>query len=130
MAKTVPLKKALKELKQPVTETARVKADGELTSARLHSLCAELSSAIGSAPSVTVDCVDATGPQLGLIQLILSARKTAAAAGKTLSLAKPATGDFLETLRRAGFVSTEGVPPVSEQAFWFSPISALKASSH
>lgn len=118
MAKTVPAKKSPREAKRQAPDAGRVTVDGDLTLLRLQSFRAALSGAIASAPAVTVDCSGATGAHLGLIQLILSARKTAAAAGKSVALTKPATGEFLDTLRRAGLVSAEGAPPAFEQAFW------------
>ena len=67
---------------------------------------------------VRIDCTAATDLDLSFIQLILAARRSAAAVGKTLSLAYPANGALLVRLMQAGLVG----PQVSaaDQAFWLN----------
>lgn len=67
---------------------------------------------------VVVDCAQATQVDLSFVQLVLSARRSAAAAGKRLSLATPAAGDLLDILRRAGLATPAGAAPLPGQDFW------------
>ena len=57
---------------------------------------------------------------LTLVQLIESARLTAAHEGKSFRLAEPASGDLLTVLERGGFVSA-GAP--ESRAFWLHEAS-------
>jgi DNA-binding transcriptional ArsR family regulator len=81
---------------------------------------ARIIEALGQFPSVTIDCSGATEVDLSFIQLILSARKSASASAKTLSLAQPADGALLEALRQAGLVAPAEREPVADQTFWLS----------
>ena len=75
----------------------------------LEALCAH--SAIG------VDCSQVTEADLSLIQLLISGRLSAQLAGKTLTLIRPPSGDFLATLSKAGF--TASPDPISgSESYW------------
>lgn len=64
---------------------------------------------------VVVDIDDTNEIDLTFVQLIESARRKAAEAGRDFTLRKPASGAVLEVLRRGGFLDDE----TSERAkFW------------
>ena len=100
------------------SRTGQINLAGALTIRELEPVHARLREAIRQHQSVTVDCTDAATVDLCFIQLMLSARKTAEFAGKTLTLARPASGVLLDTLLQAGLVSAAGGQPVAGQAFW------------
>jgi hypothetical protein len=55
---------------------------------------------------------------LSLVQLVLSARRSALAAGKALTLAGPVRGPLHAALDRAGFLSSDAADPLGGAAFW------------
>ncbi|RAI41038.1 hypothetical protein CH341_22530 [Rhodoplanes roseus] len=55
---------------------------------------------------------------LSLIQLLLAARRAAGAAGKSLTLASPATGALRTALDRAGFLASDPADPLGGPPFW------------
>jgi hypothetical protein len=83
------------------------------TADQSHSLLLE---AFRNASSITVDCSQITEADLSLVQLLLSARKSAAAGGKRLSLSHAAEGALGSVLTRGGFLSADA--PAGQRAFW------------
>ena len=100
--------------------TDHLKFSGPLTVRVAKPIRARIIEALRQFPSVTIDCSGATEVDLSFIQLVLSARKSASASAKTLSLAQPADGALLEALRQAGLVAPAGREPVADQTFWLS----------
>jgi hypothetical protein len=68
--------------------------------------------------AVVVDCSAATEIDLSFVQLVLSARKSAVALGKRLTVLPPASGLLSDVLRRAGIVPSTGEPPPTDLSFW------------
>ena len=87
-------------LMHELAATDHLKFSGPLTVRAAKQIRARLTDALRQYPAVTIDCSGATEVDLSFIQLILSARKSASAAAKTLSLAQPADGALLEALRQ------------------------------
>jgi ABC-type transporter Mla MlaB component len=83
------------------------------TAEQSHSLLLE---ALSAASSIRVDCSQLTEADISLVQLILSARKTAAGTGKRLTLAHPAEGILHGVLMRGGFLRADS--PAGELGFW------------
>lgn len=100
----------------PVTD--HLKLGGPLTVRVAKPLRARIMDALRQFPTVTIDCSGAAEVDLSFIQLMLSARKSAQASGKTLSLAQPADGPLREALMQAGLLSNN--PPAADQAFWLA----------
>jgi anti-anti-sigma regulatory factor len=69
-------------------------------------------------PSITVDCSAATDVDVSLVQLILAARASAQRAGRSIVLAKPASGALLDALERGGFLSTAHEHAADHHDFW------------
>lgn len=97
-----------------------LKFSGALTVRVAKQIRARMIDAFREFPSVTVDCSGASEVDLSFIQLMLAARKSAAAAAKTLSFTQPADGALLEALRQAGLVAPADHQPVADQTFWLS----------
>jgi hypothetical protein len=83
------------------------------TAEQSHSLLQE---ALRNASSITLDCSNVTEADLSLVQLLLSARKTAAAGKKRLKLAHAAEGVLGGVLTRGGFLRPDS--PAGERTFW------------
>lgn len=64
--------------------------------------------------SLLIDIDDNEEIDLTLPQLLLSARQTASRAGVTIALNKPADGNFLTVLQRAGLLGEDR----QEDSFW------------
>lgn len=91
---------------------------GPLTVRAATEIHSRLVDIIRSQSSVRIDCGAATDVDLSFIQLVLAARKSAEAAGKSLALTAPASGVLLDRLKQAGLVGVADAPPVPGQAFW------------
>lgn len=77
-----------------------------------------LASEIGGRHSVTISTSALKSIDVSTLQLLASAHRTAAAAGKTMVIEAPKGGVLAQALVRLGFVSAEGEPLASEGAFW------------
>jgi hypothetical protein len=93
-----------------LTGTAGIREAEQIRSSLLEAVRQHNRTVIGCSPSARID--------ISVIQLILSAQKTAAAAGKTVTLARPADDGLLDTLLHAGMVNPKGAKPAANQAFW------------
>jgi anti-anti-sigma regulatory factor len=89
-----------------------VALSGTLTLRNIEDVRGWLLDAIQTHQAITIDCAAVTEVDLSFLQLIIAARKSAASAGKSFSLAQPAAGAFLDTLGRAGLLATAGLPDV------------------
>jgi anti-anti-sigma regulatory factor len=94
-------------------DPARVPLEGVLTVRSAVTTRATLLEAITRNSIVHADCGAAESVDLSLIQLLLSARRSACEAGKRLSLAAPAAGALRVALEQGGFL-----PPSGSDPFW------------
>ena len=120
MAKKSLPKVAANNKAQSATKTGQVRLEGPLTSGELAPVHDELTKAIEKNQTVTLDCNAVTAADIGLVQLIVSARRTAQDAGKSVTLSAPAYGALLDVLTRGGFVNAPGCAPAAAQAFWLN----------
>lgn len=95
--------------------TTKLSFDGDLTMAYAASAHARLCAALAAGTTVEVAMGDITALDLSFVQVLIAARKSAQAAGKVLRLAAPASGVFLDALRRGGLL---GGPPSADDRFW------------
>jgi ABC-type transporter Mla MlaB component len=102
----------------------RVLLGGPLTVRTIALVHERLLAALREFPSVTVDLSRAGEVDLSLIQLMLAARKSAAAAGKRLSLAAPVDGALRDALACAGLIASADDQPAADQAFWLNKETA------
>src|SRR5262249_24391606 len=98
----------------------RLVLTGSLTVREIQLVHARLAAALHQYPSVTIDCTAATAVDRSFIQLVLAARKSAAGAGKTITLARPADGALGNALALAGLIASGDGAPVPGQEFWIN----------
>ena len=77
-----------------------------------------LQGALAGAHSLIIDCTALTGADLSIVQLLVSARASAAAEGKTIRLKAPAGGALDQLLRQTGFLGADGKPLAPHDDFW------------
>jgi anti-anti-sigma regulatory factor len=100
-------------------QAIRLTLNGPLTVRHAPEIHLRLREALGQG-SVTVDCRAADEFDLSFIQLILAARRSAAATGRTLRLAHPADATLLDRLQQAGMVRLGDEEPAADQDFWLN----------
>jgi anti-anti-sigma regulatory factor len=71
--------------------------------------------ASGTGLSLAIDLRQVVDADVTLVQLVESARRTAAQSGVALRLCEPAQGPVLQTLQRGGFLTD---PPDARTRFW------------
>ena len=94
-------------------DAIRLALDGSLTVRGIAAVRETVLEALAKHAAVEVDCSAADAIDLSLIQLLLAARRSAQAAGKSLSLATPADGKLRRALEQGGFLPADGADP-----FW------------
>ncbi len=67
--------------------------------------------------AASLDCSAVTESDLTFVQLLISARMSAELSGKTLTLAHPPSGAFLQTLSKAGFKASPD-PLTGNESYW------------
>jgi len=67
--------------------------------------------------ATSLDCSAITEADLSLVQLLISARMSAELSGKTVALAQPPGGAFLQTLSKAGFTASPD-PLTGNDSYW------------
>jgi|WetSurMetagenome_2_1015567.scaffolds.fasta_scaffold452803_2 hypothetical protein len=82
----------------------RLSFSGEMTIRTIEIAYRSLSDKLQSGDGIIIDVTDVGDADLTFIQLIESARRTAAAQTKTLALAAPASGGLRSLLERGGFL--------------------------
>ncbi|WP_170975751.1 STAS domain-containing protein [Rhizobium sp. FY34] len=87
-------------------DSLSVKFDGHLTLRTVSANHATLLQALSKNKSVSVDFDDDVQIDLSFLQLMESARIYANTAGRTISIAKPASGQLHDLLDRSGFLQT------------------------
>jgi len=98
----------------------RVVLGGQLTVRDIKLIHARIAAALRQYPAVTLDCGGANAVDLSFIQLVISARKSAEAAGKTLALAQGAQGVLRTALMQAGMIAPADEAPAPGQEFWMN----------
>lgn len=90
-----------------------------LTVREAEQIHASLVQAVRDQQAIVLDCRSARAIDLSFIQLVLAARKSALAAGKTLFVIPPANGLLSDVLRRTGLLGAPDAAPSADQLFWF-----------
>ncbi|MFD2184582.1 STAS domain-containing protein [Rhodoplanes azumiensis] len=107
-----------------VPEVAVVDLAGAQTVRTIAAAHERLRAELGRADAVQIRLDDVSEFDLSLVQLVLAARRSARAAGKSLHLAAPVGGALLRALDRAGFLAVDPADPCGGSAFW------LQATDH
>jgi anti-anti-sigma regulatory factor len=77
-----------------------------------------LRQALDKHSTITVATDDLTSIDVTILQLLVAARKSALASGKTLTLRAPPDGVLHRLLVQTGFVGTDGKSLTPEGEFW------------
>lgn len=93
---------------------------GDLSVRDAARLAAELQQALAGPAPLVVDCTGLVEVDLAVVQLLVAAHKTCAAAGKPIRLIAPAAGPLQALLRQAGFLAADGNPLTPEGSFWIN----------
>ncbi len=94
---------------------ATVKLSGKIDVRSIDDSFEKIKQAADAGTAFEIDLDDVTDIDLTFLQLIESARRSAAQTGTAIRLAAPATGSVFETLQRGGFLSD---PAGAQTQFW------------
>jgi ABC-type transporter Mla MlaB component len=97
---------------------------GPLTVRNIEEVRARLLEAAGQHRDVIIDCTLVTAIDLSFIQLVLAARRSAIAAGRTVSLSHPADGILYDRLLQAGILGAGAAEPAGDRALWLNEEAA------
>ena len=81
-------------------------------------LADRLAADLGSTDAVVIDCSALTGVDLSIVQVLVSAARTARAAGRTLTLQGVDNEALSRVLVAAGFVAADGTALTSDGQLW------------
>ncbi|MEJ2626467.1 MAG: STAS domain-containing protein [Pseudolabrys sp.] len=99
-------------------KVCRVDFSGAQTTRNIQVAHERMSLALSAQQSIEINCRDVTEFDLSLIQLILSAKRSAEMEGKSLTLSAPADGKLCVALERAGFLAAQAGEAGTAAAFW------------
>ena len=91
---------------------------GAVTVRDVTRLAETLQGALTAASALVIDCAGLTEIDLAVVQLLIAARTTALATGKSLTLKAAADGPLPALLRQTGFIATDGRALTPEGDFW------------
>lgn len=100
------------------SSAAVVRCAGDLGLRTCEATYAALLKALAADEEVIIDCTDASEADASFLQLLLAARASAHARGRSLRLATPAGGALLDVLVRGGFLDPAQPTASAEAAFW------------
>jgi anti-anti-sigma regulatory factor len=103
-----------------------VELRGSLGLREAAGLATALLAAIEAHRSVTIATGELTEMDVSILQILVSAHKSAARAGKTLTIGTPPDGALHRTLVRAGFAAPDGAPRTPEGRFWTVTTGPMK----
>lgn len=91
---------------------------GDLSLRSIAELHAKLTEAIAAHDAVAVDTAAVESIDVAAVQLLVSATKTAAAQGRTLTVTASAGSPVARTLIAAGFFAADGSPKAPTLSSW------------
>ena len=83
-------------------------------------LAEDFERALAAPGPVLVDCAELTEIDLAIVQLLISAQRTAMAAGRSLTLRHPVDGPLERLLKAAGILAADGSALASDGQFWIN----------
>ena len=101
------------------SHTLEITGDAGLRNAQ--DIATMLRQALANHSSITVVTNALTSIDVSTLQLLVAARKSALAAGKTMILRAPADGPLRRLLVQAGFIGADGQSKTPEGEFWTAP---------
>jgi ABC-type transporter Mla MlaB component len=100
------------------TDSGHVNLVGPQTIREIEQTRSAFIAAIHGSHAVTIDCTSVTDVDMTFVQLLISTRKTAISARKTLSFSSPPPNSLLDALTRAGLLGSPDEAPLADDAFW------------
>jgi ABC-type transporter Mla MlaB component len=97
----------------------RLVLEGELTIRTIEPIHDQLRERLAARIDFAIDVSGASPIDITFIQLALAARRSAAAAGISVTLAAPAGGALRDALARGGFLSPVAGHGGADDAWWF-----------
>jgi anti-anti-sigma regulatory factor len=107
--------------------THKLDLAGDLSLQHAGDLLERLKTALAEHANVVIDNSKLTSIDFAVVQLLVSAHKSAVAASKVLTLSDPGNDALQKTLKRAGFIGPDGAALTPEAQFWTT--SANQAGS-
>lgn len=95
-----------------------IRLSGDLSLKDGKSIIDRLREAIDQGPSAVVDCGDAASIDAGVLQLLVSAQKSARRFDKSLRIRIPAGGAVAEALTRSGIAAATDFALIWDDEFW------------
>jgi|GEM_PF-3971604 len=89
----------------------------------------QLLAAIEAHPSISIVSQDLQELDVSILQVLVSAQKTAARSGKAMTLSAPRDGVLFRTLAKAGFIAPDGTPRTAEAHSWIGAAGGTKGSA-
>ena len=102
----------------------RLAFEGSQTVHNIQAAHDRISASIAEHQTVEIHCEGITELDLGFIQLLLAAKRSADERGTSLRLASGATGKLRAALERAGFLSAGADDSDRSSAFWLQGSNA------
>jgi anti-anti-sigma regulatory factor len=96
----------------------RVRLQGSLSLRDAKQVQGLLLDAISASREVEIDVSDVSSIDVSIIQLIVSARKSAEQRGRKLTLATGSSGPFKAALAKMGFLGDDGTCRRADEEFW------------
>lgn len=103
-----------------------IQLDGDLSLRNAADICDILHTAITNHDAVSINCAALTGIDVSILQLLVSAQKTAGAAGKSITLDATDNEVLRTALLGAGFIDSTGKARAAEGDFWTGAASKSK----
>ncbi|HTM77560.1 MAG TPA: STAS domain-containing protein [Devosia sp.] len=97
-----------------------LKISGEAGLRNVQDIAAQLRQALAGHRTITVATDELTFIDITILQLLVATRKSALAAGKTVSLRAAPGGALHKLLLQTGFIGADGTARTPEGDFWTS----------
>jgi ABC-type transporter Mla MlaB component len=91
---------------------------GDLSLRSISELHSRLTEAVTAHPAVSIDTSAVESIDVAAVQLLVSATRTAAAQGRTLTVTAPENGPVARTLVGAGLFTADGTPKSAILSTW------------
>jgi anti-anti-sigma regulatory factor len=92
----------------PGRGTHQIKLAGDLGLRDAVALTEQFRDALSEHDQIVIETEGLSGIDITILQVLVSARKSAEASGKSLTLASPPEGAFAQTLAKAGLLAADG----------------------
>lgn len=92
--------------------------DGDCGLRKSAELVAEIKNKLAVASEIAIDATAATAADISTVQILVSAHKSALAAGKQLRVHAPLASALGQVLVKGGFITAAGVALAPEDAPW------------